>query len=224
MLKHKTKYGFLSNYTHTVFLSIQEDPPKLLFSDPIPHTNKAIIEGEKVPSISVRLALLYLTLECLSPQNWRLNPKLATTLENTWISGQRQTSAFLGTPGAYMVPPQNPSLMRHPGRYQTLAEAMLDHSVPGPITQPDPTRLELGMDNLSLDQVDQDSPLNLRQQRKDMAIPPPRHVEGELSRPAQGFIPGSATTELNPNILRKEASHYHFRPRKDKSTDTSPGG
>jgi hypothetical protein len=90
MLVNRTKYGFLSDYQHTVFLRVwNEDGPKVLFSKPIPYSNTANVEGEVHPTISVRLALLYFTFKALE-KDWWLEKADTEALRKQWIKKRSQ--------------------------------------------------------------------------------------------------------------------------------------
>jgi hypothetical protein len=115
MLVHRTRYRFLSNYTHTVFLEIDEEREKLLFSAPIPHSTKVDVSDKTDPKISVRLALLHLTFKCLESDYRLLNSEVANRLREDWISNRWTKGSVLATPYASERAPKNPELERGHG-------------------------------------------------------------------------------------------------------------
>ncbi|KAF2751332.1 hypothetical protein M011DRAFT_523339 [Sporormia fimetaria CBS 119925] len=75
MLRNRAKYGFISNYSQTIFLTVEETGPFVMISEPIPTMSTADVSNAESPKININLALLYVFMRGCSKDMtvWRLS-------------------------------------------------------------------------------------------------------------------------------------------------------
>ncbi|KNG51883.1 hypothetical protein TW65_00898 [Stemphylium lycopersici] len=91
MIGHGLKYGFISNYEETIFLQLDlrnNGEPCIYYSDIIKDSDLIDNSNDKV-SVSLRLALFYLTQKTSSPKgaDWAISKELCKSMKN-YIMGK----------------------------------------------------------------------------------------------------------------------------------------